>query len=401
MTNKNVPHFIIKKNLQKSNITGVFFSDLITPDVLLDVCIKITGCSNFTYKYVDNDYSDNFLEKSYNKGRLAIMHYKKEVYYITFSEKEIGGRNSSIQSVPTAFNLYYLNPYPRKHLMYYFLNNEGNHETNYHILMYRLMKTIGFNFINAKSSLNQEIKKFTSIEDIMFNRKMNSIKNKSNNSTYITKSTINNIEVYGKTYGASKYETSMICYALSFLKNKQQKLTLYEVLEGDLKELPSSSLNVLNVMGNINIVPTDIQLERKLFEENNSLRSPRFIYNLFNKFGKKKCMLCNCEIPELIQGAHIWPVSYIKKEAGITLEERIKCATDGENGLWLCENHHKLFDSNIISINEKNGKIEFKNKLNKLDYNFLNSITILKQLPSEIMTDTFTNYLLRRNQIIN
>ena len=51
---------------------------------------------------------------------MAVMHYKEEVYYVSFSEKEIGGRNSSVQSVPTAFNMYYSNPFPRKHLMYYF-----------------------------------------------------------------------------------------------------------------------------------------------------------------------------------------------------------------------------------------------------------------------------------------
>ena len=124
-----------------------------------------------------------------------------------------------------------------------------------------------------------------------------------------------------KRTGASKYETSMICYALSFLKKKEQQITLYEVLEGDLKELPTSSLNVIKSMGNIRVVPTDMQLEKKVFEENDSLRSPKYIYNLFNKFGKKKCALCGCEIPELIQGAHIWPVASIKREGGMTFDE--------------------------------------------------------------------------------
>ena len=44
-------------------------------------------------------------------------------------------------------------------------------------------------------------------------------------------------------------------------------------------------------MGKIEIVPTDITLEKKSFDENNSLRSPRFIFNLFDKYGNKKCML--------------------------------------------------------------------------------------------------------------
>ncbi|NLB33656.1 MAG: HNH endonuclease, partial [Tissierellia bacterium] len=102
-----------------------------------DVCQHITGKTTFTYSYVDNNYQDEFLESGYNKGRIAILQYMDEVSYITFSEKEIGGRNSSVQSVPTAFNMYYMNPYPKKKLYYYFLNLTGNAGTDYQMLMYR------------------------------------------------------------------------------------------------------------------------------------------------------------------------------------------------------------------------------------------------------------------------
>lgn len=44
------------------------------------------------------------------------------------------------------------------------------------------------------------------------NRKVNADRNRSNNSTYLTKGTDGALEVYGKTYGANKYETSLICY---------------------------------------------------------------------------------------------------------------------------------------------------------------------------------------------
>lgn len=400
MMYRDIPHFVVKKNLQKSASTGIYFSDMVTPEILRDVCTRITGLDVFTHEYVDNSYSDEFVEATYNKGRMALMHYKGEVYYITFSEKEIGGRNSSVQSVPTAFNMFYLNPYPRKHLMYYFLNSQGNPETDYHIMMYRLMLTIGFRFLNADVALSHAIRGYASIEDIMFNRKINAGKNKSNNSTYITKNGASQIDIYGKTYGASKYETSMICYALSHLKKEDQRITLYEVLEGDLKELPASSLNVIKAMGNIRVVPTDMQLERKVFEENDSLRSPRYIYNLLSKFGKKKCVLCGCEIPELIQGAHIWPVASIKREGGMTFDQKLHCAIDGQNGLWLCENHHKLFDTNIIGFSETTGKVMIKSVLNPWDYDFLDQITTTDCLPKEIMTNAFCEYLWRRNTAI-
>ncbi|MDO5563838.1 MAG: hypothetical protein Q4F88_01200 [Eubacteriales bacterium] len=184
---QNNPHFIIKRNLQKSTTTGIYFSDAVTPDVMQDICIKVTGQGRFTYEYVDNEYSDDFLESTYNKGRMAIMQYRDIVYFISFSEQEIGGRNSSVQSVPTAFNLYYSNSYPNKRLLYYFLNVNGNPETDYHILIYRLMLTIGFQFINADQALSHAISGFSSIDDIVNSRKINAGRNKSNNSTYITK----------------------------------------------------------------------------------------------------------------------------------------------------------------------------------------------------------------------
>lgn len=392
----DIPHFVVKNNLQKSKQTGKYFGDAVTIDVLKDVCIRITEQDKFTYEYVDNNYEDDFLPATYNKGRLAILKYKDEVMYISFSEKDIDSRNSSVQSVPTAFNMFYSCAYSKKKLFYYFISEKGNPETDYHILIYRLMKTIGFVFLNPEV-LEHNITSFSTIEDIMLNRRINSGKNRSNNSTYITKSTSKNYDIYGKTYGANKYESSMICYALSILAKKGQKITLFEVLEKDLKELPSSSLSVIKHMGIITVVPTDLQLEKKQFEENNSLRSPRYIYNLLDRLGNKHCAMCGCEIPEIIQGAHIWPVASIKKSKHIPFDEQLYHATSGDNGLWLCENHHKLFDQNIISITHK-GSIVFSKSLSRDNEVFLSNITTYKQLPTSIMTKNFVKYLDLRNK---
>lgn len=398
MKTKVKPHFILKKNLQKSSRTGVYFSDIVTEEVLKDVCTKITGTNDFTYSYVDNEYTDNFLVRGYNKGRLAILQYNDNVYYISFSENEIGGRNSSVQSVPTAFNMYYLNAHPNKHLCYYFLNKSGNAETDYLVLMYRLMKTIGFSFINENEGLKHAIQPFNSVEDIMSSRKENSARNRSNNSTYITKSKSNCFDVYGKTYGANKYETSMICYALSMLATASQKITLYEVLEGNLKELPASSLEVIGEMGNIVVIPTDMSLEKNEFENNDSLRSPRYIFNLLERLGHKHCALCDCEIPELIQGAHIWSVADIKHEHALSIDQQLQHAISGENGLWLCSNHHKMFDSNLLFVNS-DGTIEFKNDVEDKHINYMHKVTTKEKLSSEILSEKFLCYLSKRNSI--
>ncbi len=396
MEYRSIPHFVVKANLQKSKSTGVYFSDIVTPEVLKDVCRRITGQTVFTHEYVDNEYQDIFLEKSYNKGRMAVMQYEDAVCYISFSELEIGGRNSSVQSVPTAFNLFYSNSYPNKRLFYYFLNVSGNAQTDYQILIYRLMNTIGFEFLNASESLRRRIQAFTSAEDIIFNRKANAGRNRSNNSTFITKGQTGDIEIYGKTYGANKYETSLICYALSSLWHPGQHIKLYEVLEGDLKELPEASLNVIRKMGVIDVIPTDTTLEKRIFDgKETSLRSPRYTYHLFNKLGNKHCALCSCEIPELIQGAHILPVAAIKRMHAIPIEKRLEFAMDGDNGLWLCENHHKLFDEGMISF-DKHGVLQVRKDIDHRHMQFIDETTKCKALPPEILTDKFLWYLEQR-----
>lgn len=368
-----------------------------TEDVLRDVCVKITGQAEFTFEYVDNSYHDAFLDATYNKGRMALLHTGDAVCYISFSEQEIGGRNSSVQSVPTAYNMFYSNPHPNKKLYYYFLNLSGNAETDYQLLIYRLMRTIGFTFLNASPSLLHRIPPFSSVDDIIFNRRLNAGRNKSNNSTFLTKGSTGEIEVYGKTYGANKYETSLLCYALAHLWRSGTHIQLYEVLEGDLKELPASSLAVMRQMGVIDIIPTDMTLEKKIYAASDSLRSPRYLYHLFHKLGNKRCALCHCEIPELIQGAHIWPVADIKKDPFLSFEEKLSCALDGENGLWLCENHHKLFDKHLFTFDEE-GRVLFSQEMDARHIAYIEEITPNRVLPKTVLTKQFLFYLQRRKR---
>lgn len=159
--------------------------------------------------------------------------------------------------------------------------------------------------------------------------------------------------------------------------------------------MPAASLSVIEKMGVIDVIPTDMTLEKTIYDKENSLRSPRYTLNLFNKLGNKHCALCNCEIPELVQGAHIWPVSSIKRAPTLSLEQRLEYALDGENGLWLCENHHKMFDEGMITF-DNNGRLLFKNDMERRHMNFIEEITTYDVLPSEFLTDRFLWYLEQR-----
>ena len=231
----------------------------------------------------------------------------------------------------------------------------------------------------------------------MFNRRINSGRNRSNNSSYITKGDKGQIEIYGKTYGANKYETSLMCYAAAELLREEQTIKLYEVLEGNLAELPSSSLKVIKQMGVIEVIPTDLTFEKSIFNKQDSLRSPRYTFNLLERLGRKHCFLCGCEIPELIQGAHIWPVADIKRERLLSYDEKLDCAIDGNNGLWLCENHHKLFDEHMITFSE-NGEVLIRNGIEKRHRVFIEKTTPHNILPGFILTEKFLEYLWRRER---
>ncbi|HIP12474.1 MAG TPA: HNH endonuclease [Arcobacter sp.] len=381
MTNTTKAHFIINNNFQKREEK---YFDILTNTILLDICQKITG---------EQEYSVEFIDEV-NKGRLAILMFDGHITYISFSETEIKGRNASIQSFPTALVKYQLEENTNKNICFYFLPSIGNFETDYFIFIYRLMKTSGTIFLNEKEYLEATILPFTTVENIIFAR--NKGQRRNNNSTYLTKSTDNTIQVYGKTYGANKYETTLLCLALS--KITPLPIELYQIGEGGLTQLPKTAIIAIESTKKIQIYTSNRTLEKVEFEENNSLRSGRYIYNLLEKLGDKKCAFCECEIPQIIQGAHIWSVSDIKKMKHLTQDEKLECAIDGDNGIWLCQNHHKLLDVHLLKISV-DGKIKYQSQVQgNIDY--IKQITTVIELSNDILTATFIQYLEKRNRII-
>lgn len=380
--------------MQKSQATGVYFDSLLPRAILDDVCFQITKKKKYDVEFVDNDYTDEFLPRSYNKGRLGMLLYEDTANFISFSDNTGAGRNSSIQSATTAFNLFYSNSHNKKRLFFYFLPCSGQDSTAYHLFVYRLMKTAGFDFINTPSC-GQRILPFSSIEDIILARRINAAANPGNNSTFIVKENAHDYSIYGKTYGANKYETSIISYAISNILSTEDNVTLYEYNERDLKELPRASLDVLDAMGNINVVNIDDELEKKELNENDSLRSPKFNARLLDRLGERHCVLCECGISEIIQGAHLWPVSAIKKMTTLSDDEKLEYATDGENGLWMCQNHHKLFDSHILLLSES-GDVSYKPTMDKEATDYMDSVTTVTKLDPLIITGKYKDYIRRR-----
>ncbi|KRL64765.1 hypothetical protein FC95_GL000003 [Lentilactobacillus kefiri DSM 20587 = JCM 5818] len=359
------------------------YKEILNNGVLDDLVKKVTGHTDYDVKYIDK----------INKGRLVVIEQENEKDFVCLSDDCPAGRNSYFQSFPTTVNKYILDKHTNKRIFYYNLPtpDKTNIETDYHRMMYRLMATIGTEFLNATEYLKKPIVAFNSVADFIRIR-TNELSRQQNNSTYVTVDESSNTVIYGKVYGANKYETTLISIAMNALT--MAKTTLYEFVEKNLKELPKASRNALEKIG-IKIVKIDSELEKHEFEKGNSLRSPKYISNLLAIYGPKHCAFCDCDIPQLIQGAHIYPVADIKKLA-VPLEKKIEMATDGKNGLWLCNNHHKLLDSGIITLST-NGDIKINTEaLEKTSLNFIKNSLVLSRLPEDVITPNFVSYLNKR-----
>ena len=378
--------FTIKRNFQRRDIT---YEDILTPDVLFDVCQQLTG---------QDDYEVVWNDTSYNKGRLAKLEYNDRVFYVSFSEMEVRSRNSFFQSFPSALIQFRLEQNPNKGLYFYFLPPDRDGiETNYFIFMYRLMKTVNTVFLNETLYLSRVYQPFNSISDIIINRDANRVRNSGNASTYAAIDETDSLQIFGKTYGANKYETILL--TLAFNNVSEYPIEVYEIQEGNLSILPEPGRQLI-INAGISVITSDLVLERREFETNDSLRSPTYLYNLLDKLGHKKCSLCDCEIPQIIQGAHIWPVASIKRANNLNIDTKIHHAINGDNGLWLCNNHHKLFDINLLYINP-DGRLKFKTNIEQNHEVYLRDFTTYSELPNEILTPNFLEYLDRRNQIID
>lgn len=380
---------IVSYRVNSQKIVGLFDS-ILNKNILDDICRRVTG---------ESDYQLIKQTDTYNRGRLVTINYNGWNFYITLSETSIDGRNSSMQSVPTALNIFWADPNPNKQLFYYFLPiQSGNPYTEYHIAYYRLLMTAGVIFLNISDI--HIIEPYQSIDEFISDRDVNKKANRSNNSSYITKES-GVVQIYAKVYGASKYESTLFGIAASkLLPLNAPKIQLFNINEQDLSQLPQASLNTFESLGNIEVFDTNYTFEKNRFfvEDKLSLRSPLYQYHLFSRLGNKRCALCGCEIPEIIQGAHIWGVSQIS-DSNMSDDDKFKHAINGHNGLWLCSNHHKLFDTNIIRL-ENDGNVLVRKDVNQSKVNYIKTITLDSKLPIAFLSDEFKNYVNMRNSTL-
>lgn len=354
------------------------YDSFLTKEILDDICYRVCNTK---------DYDIVWIEKR-NKGRLITLETENIINYINLSQTgRIQGRNYQVQSIPTALSIFLneeANNRKRSLFWFYFLPFEGDNETKYMLFFYRVMMTVGIKFLNPDFGLEHtQLMPYASVKDMIYARNHLREANSGNQSTYITDEG-DYYHIYGKTFGANQKETTLLCFAISAITDKPVKL--FQIVDNESKEISEQDkeaiTNYSRFHGNksIEILDDSYQFDNDTSDHvHDNLRSPQFIYNLLNKFGgEKKCVLCECKIDRIIQAAHIYPVAAIRRRNDLDFDNKLRLAVDADNGIWLCENHHKLFDSGLIWFEE--GQLVISNKLNPEDLMFIKQVTTIEQI---------------------
>ncbi|MGH1978831.1 HNH endonuclease [Rothia sp. L_38] len=348
----------VRNNFQQTARTKELAEDIFTEEVLKDLTRRLTGAEKYEVSFIDSGGDHPFDSFSYNQGRLLYLIYKDTITIVTFTPRSVTSRNSPFQTLGSAvyamFQLENRSEFSsyKKKLAYYFVHEKGTFDTDYAKFMFRVISTIGIKVLNPPSYVSTDA--FVNVLELITAKNLIREKNKKNRSTNIILGAGSKIEIYAKTFGANKYESMLLALSCRSLIEAGRGIIVYEISDNSLTELPESVHEIFDWQ-QIPYDKSDVELRRDILQQDRNsvpnLRSPSFISDMLDIHGAKKCSWCSCAIPQLIEAAHIWPVGSIRRDDSITLEEKFFAANDANNGIWLCRNHHKLFDSDIVALN--------------------------------------------------
>ena len=137
----------------------------------------------------------------------------------------------------------------------------------------------------------------------------------------------------------------------------------------------------------------------------------------------KTCHACGCEVEDILEAAHLWGVSEIKKETKSNISKvlNIECMRDliegeykddlfyrkymlansGDNGVWLCKNHHGLFDNHHYCFDSKEGKVIYNLSAEIDAIDFINKITEYDKIEDDILTPKTRVFLQKREEVFS
>lgn len=354
MINVIIPTFIKEKKI-------------LDDSTIQDICFYSFNEKKFTIQYEDR-----------KDGRYIILKKNDEIHYVCLSasKKEYKGRNSFIsQYLGTAFCRFKSERNTKKKMEVFLLMATEDAFLPYQMFIYRCCKTLQINLLN----IHKPILPFSTFRDIKTERSRVSGKNTGNNSSYFS-DTGNFIEFFAKCYGANGKEAVFMAMVVKQLTEK--RVVIYQVEDHGQHSLAGTDKNVLINEGFEfgEDVPSEDFKKVNLDAPEKDLRDqPAFRLNLFKKYGDKKCYLCNCDIDSMIIASHIHRVTDIKNDKTISDDDKRKQIIDGDNGLWLCANHDKLFEYGLIYFEDK--KMVVSSRLNTEQQVYVNEITTKSEMP--------------------
>lgn len=237
-----------------------------------------------------------------------------------------------------------------------------------------------------------------------------------------------------KALGAQSYDSFLKMWTLQTLAEKEHKNLKFlfskekfnyrhgqsekEVKYTD--DFPETIVSLINKIG-IDItyetseeVRQQFEREKKQYEKakaNKDIRNQELFRNNIREKGvETKCYLCGCEIETILQAAHLWGVSEIKNASKQEINDvlnnknmrdivdenderrrddfykRYVLANSGDNGIWLCKNHHGLFDGNFYCFDSESGKVLIRKDAGEEAIEFFDRITNQRKIPNKILT---------------
>ena len=314
--------------------------------------------------YYDIKICEYKLIKDKRYGQYLIITLNdNSIEYISYSSlNSKGGRNTYIEQGFILSYIHYLKNTNLKKTIKILYCTKQDKLNPYNDYVFRIFRTLNINIINPDwySNNNKELTSFNNVFEIQnFKSK---IGRKNNNPTTLIREENKNY-LYAKFDGTNENGSMLLMMVLNYFKNG-----IIRIVYKDEKIKLSQKFNLLfKELKNIKIIEEQVKISDNKFITTSKTDKIRnqvwFSLNLLLKYKEKKCLICDCEIESLIQACHIYPIAKIKKSDLNTKEQKIY-AIDPDNGLWMCSNHHKLFDNKKIIIDESgsiiiNKSIEF------------------------------------------
>lgn len=73
--------------------------------------------------------------------------------------------------------------------------------------------------------------------------------------------------------------------------------------------------------------------------------------------------------------------------------KRYVLANSGDNGVWLCNNHHGLFDSHYFCFDSETGKVVLDIQKDPVAVDFIKDLTHEMQLADDVLTPRTKSFL--------